>query len=238
MRLRRHAIRALALTGALLALSVPVLSATSGGSGFGFAIPVSACSGPDNTCSATSTISGTVGSFYSGITISPQTSNDVETQLCGEPGTNPSCPSTVTIPANLAFGISDYRGQAQGLSVFVGGPGTIFQSAPGTPAMYSFSVGGSAFVIAPPGPSTTNSCFGACSPLVANPLSVGMNLAAPVCVASAAENLGDYGLADYGVNVPYNIVLSGFAAEEYGLLPGRYTTAIPISYQEGSPTAC
>jgi hypothetical protein len=191
------------------------------------------------TCSATSTISGTVGSFYSGITISPQTSNDVETQLCGEPGTNPSCPSTVTIPASLSFGIADFRGQAQGLSVFVGGPGTGFDSAPGTPPQYTLHVGGDAFTIVPPGPVTTlNGCFGSCAPLTADPSAVGQNLANPVRVAYQCQMLSDYGLADYGVQVPYNIVLAGFAAEAYGLQAGLYQTTIPVSYLEGQPAGC
>lgn len=230
--MRRKAFRSLILAGALVALSVPVFSVAPSIPGLGsFLTSVSACSNPG--CIITGTITGTVGTFYSPITIQTSPSNEVESQLCGQPGTD-TCPSPVVIPGMLSFGVSDNRGQSQGFTVFVGGPGTSFASAPGTPSGVAISVDGSAFTVTGDSASLT-SCFGltGCAPIVPLASAVGMNLSNPVAVAQQCTNLSDYGNGMYTVGVDYNITLSGQTAENFGLYSGVYDTAIPVSVGEG-----
>lgn len=231
--MRRHAFRTLILAGALATLSVPVFSVAPSIPGLGsFLTSVSACSNPG--CLITGTITGTVGTFYSPITIQTSPSNELELQLCGQPGSSENCPNPVVIPGMLSFGVSDNRGQSQGFTVFVGGPGTSFASAPGTPPGVAISVDGSAFTVTGDSASLT-SCFGltGCAPIVPLGSAIGQTLAAPVAVAQQCTVLSDYGNGMYTVGVDYNITLSGQTAENFGLYSGVYDTAIPVSVGEG-----
>ena len=220
--MRRNAFRALVLAGALVALSVPVMSITS----------VSACTGTEGSCTTDGSISGTVSSYYSGITLQTWPSDEVETQLCGQPGTG-DCAIPVVIPASLSFGISDNRGQSQGFLVSVGGSGTSFASAPGTPSSRSITLDGDAFTIDSVS-ATNGGCFGDCAPITALNSAVGQDMEFSVPVACQSPTPADLGNAMYGIGVDYHITLDGQDAENFGLFPGMYVTNVSVSVTEGT----
>jgi hypothetical protein len=110
--MRKHAFRALILVAALVALSIPVFSATT----------TSACDVNSlNTCTGSSTGSGSIDTVTSPMTFTVGTAAFSETALAGE--------VDYSIPGSLSIALQDMRGDNSGFVVQLLSGGA---SAPGT----------------------------------------------------------------------------------------------------------
>jgi hypothetical protein len=218
--MRRNAFRALVVAGAVMALSIPVLTA-----------PNSAAACSNAGCSVTITGSSTWDVF-----ISPLTAT-IGTAVFAESQTGPELPlsSSVTIPGSLGFTVYDLRGNNQGFVAYLSCTGaasslpcmtsSLAPTGNGAQIMASqFTVGGVASV-------QTIPFFGDGAGAGVAIDSTGGTLDAmqPVAGECPAEVIGQ---GIYNVTVPLNLTLSGLQVE-YLTLPVSWTGNFDLTIVEG-----
>lgn len=212
--MRRHSLRALALVGALTALSLPVFAATQ---------TASACAEPN--CQIIVPIGGVpVDTYYSPISATSNGASFAETALTGEQ-------TTIIVPGTLSLSIADWRGNNQGFDVQVYSDGFTNSLANG------FSIPATDLTVAGVTPVLTT-CMGVgvvgCSDLSAAPGAVGMMLDATtnpvVAVACPAEAIG-FGMYNLGVDM--TLTLTGTDAEIFGSAPASWYTDFFVTINEG-----
>lgn len=214
--MRRQALRALVLIGALGALSVPVFSATQS---------ASACSNPG--CVIGVPIGGVpIDTFYSPITITASAAWFDETQLRGEPH-----PAAVSVPGGVTLSVADWRGNNQGWDAFLGSSGISGPNGNTFPASALAVTGVSA---------ADTGCMGlyapTCSSAVPNASAIGATLDTSPVVAYACPVVGmGFGTHDVGANLSLN--LTGTAAELFASAPASWYTNLTVSVEEGTSAA-
>jgi len=218
--MRRNAFRALVVAGAVMALSLPVLTAPNS---------ASACSNAG--CSITITGSSTWDVF-----ISPLTAT-IGTAVFNEVATAAELPltATVVIPGSLGFTVFDLRGNNEGFIAYLSCTG----AAAGLPCMTSSKspvgngaqIGAGQFTIAGAATVTTIPFFG-------DGVGVGVNLATPGSSLAAMEPVAGecpaqvIGQGIYNVTVPLNMTLSGLQVE-FLTLPVSWTGNFDLTIVEG-----
>ena len=214
--MRRYALRAMVLAGALTALSVPVFSATQ---------QASACSNPG--CVVGVPIGGVpIDTFYSPITITASAAWFDETQLSGEPH-----PAAVSVPGGLTLSVADWRGNNQGWDAYISSSGVSGPNGNAFPASALAVTGVSA---------ADTGCMGLYSPMcssaTANSGAIGATLDTSPVLAYACPVVGmGFGTHDVGANLSLN--LSGTAAELFASPPASWYANFTVSVEEGTSAA-
>jgi len=218
--MRRNAFRALVVAGAVMALSLPVLTAPNS---------ASACSNAG--CSVTITGSSTWDVFISPLTATIGTAVFTEAQTARElPIT-----SSVVIPGSLGFTVFDLRGNNQGFVAFLSCTG----AASGAPCMTSSlapsgngaQIAASQFTIASTASVQTVPFFGVGVGVgvAINSTGGSLNMMQPVAGECPAQTIGQ---GIYNVTVPLNLTLSGLQVE-YLTLPVSWTGNFDLTIVEG-----
>lgn len=213
--MRRHSLRALALVGALTALSLPVFAATQ---------TASACAEPG--CQIIVPIGGVpVDTYYSPISATSNGASFAETALAGQV-------SPIIIPGSLSVSIADWRGNNQGFDVQVYSDGFSSSLANG------YVIPATDLTVAGVTPVLT-ACMGVgvvgCSTLGTAPGAIGATLDAAtnpvVAVACPAEAIG-FGMYNLGVDM--TLTLNGTDAEIFGSAPASWYTDFFVTINEGA----
>jgi hypothetical protein len=219
--MRRHAFRALILAGALVAVSLPVVSGTL--------TPASACSNPGCTTSGGST-GPILDTYYSPITVTVGATTINEYQLTGEP-TGP-----VTLPGNsLTISINDRRGNNEGWALSLTSGGLFCTDANFCAgATGGIDIPASDLQVTASDPSLV-SCVGLCATAVGTGVDSTLDGNPVVAYACPAELIG---MGLYSVPVTFNVNLSLQEAENFYFFPasygGSFTATVDESLAPGS----
>jgi hypothetical protein len=219
--MRRNAFRALVVAGAVMALSIPVLTA-----------PNSAAACSNAGCSVTITGSSTWDVFISPLTATIGTAVFNEVQTATELPLN----STVVIPGSLGFTVYDLRGNNQGFVAYLSCTG----AASGLPCMTSSlspigngaQIAASQFAIGGSGVAVQTIPFfgdGVGAGVAINSTGGTLDMMQPVAGECPAEVIGQ---GIYNVTVPLNLTLSGLQVE-FLTLPVSWTGNFDLTIVEG-----
>lgn len=218
--MRSKLFRALALAGALTALSIPVASATH----------VAACS-TGSTCSTSSSGTGSLDSFVSPLSVSSPTSN-IERPTSAQT-------TAITLTGYVGFSVTDPRGNDQGFAVSLSTSGYSSSlvstdvsasdvSVVGTPSVDLTCFTREALVCAPAmgyyDPSAQSESLDTTSS------SLGTFDGPIVAVQCPLESIG-FGV--YSVMVPIQVSMTGMTAELFGSLPFSYDATYTATVYEG-----
>jgi hypothetical protein len=208
-------LRALALVGALTALSLPVFAATQ---------TASACAEP--SCQIIVPIGGVpVDTYYSPISATSNGASFNETALAGQV-------APIVVPGSLSISIADWRGNNQGLDVQVYSDGFSSSLANGyvIPAT-DLTVAGVNAVL--------TTCMGVgvvgCSSIGTAPGAIGAMLDAatnPVVAVACPDEAIGFGM--YNVGVDMTLTLNGTDAEIFGSAPASWYTDFFVTINEGA----
>lgn len=212
--MRRHSLRALALVGALTALSLPVFAATQ---------TASACAEPG--CQIIVPIGGVpVDTYYSPISATSNGASFAETALAGQV-------SPIIIPGSLSVSIADWRGNNQGFDVQVYSDGFNSSLADG------YTIPATDLTVSAV-TSTLTACLGegtpGCSSIDTAPGAVGSMLDSatnPVIAVACPISATDDGL--YNVDLAMDLNLNGTDAEIFGSTPASWYTNFYVTINEG-----
>jgi hypothetical protein len=225
--MRRHALRALVLAGALVALSVPVFHLTS---------TASACDVYTlNNCTTTSTVSGIGDTVTSPLTFTVSTPAFSETILAGE--------VPYLVPGSLSIGVSDMRGNNSGFVVLLSanagvGPGAnVTIPASDYTVTSSTATNGFCGISAPGGACETLSAYTPTSDL-SSPQVVG-------CAPYLATGQEGYGMYTLDEGILLSVPLSQQPLNEiFGTNPKEWIHSFNVEVATGptgaalAPTGC
>lgn len=202
----RSLFRAVVVSGALVALSVPALNAAQ----------VSACSNPG--CTTTTTISGVIDTYVSPIQLSQASATIAERATTAQV-------ATVSLAGNVAFTVLDARGNNQGFVAMLQANGFSSSLFPLLP------IPGSAVTVTAL-PAVVLTAYG---PMASGP-GLGVlptaNLGTPqtVAVECPIEAIGE---GSYAISVPINVTVTGLTAEKLGSYPASWFGSFTASVVEG-----
>jgi hypothetical protein len=219
-KMRRNAFRALVVAGAVMALSVPVLTAPN---------TASACSQPGGLCTVTITGSSTWDTFISPLTATIGTAVFTEFQTARQlPLT-----ASVTIPGSLGFTVFDLRGNNQGFVAFLSCTfGAACMTSSLSPSNNGAQISASQFAIGGLASVQTLQLFGDSVGLgVAIPSTGGtLDMQQPVAGECPREEIGQ---GIYNVTVPLSMTLSGLQVE-FLTLPVSWFGNFNLTIVEGT----
>lgn len=217
--MRRHALRALILSGALVALSIPVFNAVS----------VSACDvNVLNSCTGSSGGSGILDTVTSPMTFTVGTASFSETALAGE--------VAYSIPGSLSIALQDMRGNNSGFAVQLSANDA---SAPGANVVIpasDFTVTSSTATNGFCGVSATG---GACETLVGILPTGDLSSPQTIGVACALTNGAEgYGMFTLDEGLLLGIPLSQQPLNEiFGTNPKEWNISFNVSVLQGAAGA-
>ncbi len=219
--MQRNAIRALFVTAALAAMSLPVFSATSG-SGSGLISIARADSNPGGVI--TGTIPTGIDTYNSPITLTVGNSTILERQATVQP----TGPVTLT-GGSFSLSIDDPRNNNEG---FVVGARANDQTA--VIGNGTLTIPGSDFTLTSVN-ATETSCFGpgprGCEMIMPNTAAVGSNLGTLQTVAYACP-VASIAHGMYDVGLGFNVVLPLATAEDFNAFNASYNGSFTVSVDE------
>lgn len=216
LEMRSKFIRALAVAGALTALSIPVVNAGQ----------ASACS-TGATCSTSNNGGGTLDSYVSPLSVSSPTSNI-------ERATTAQVPGTITLNGTVGFTVEDPRGNDQGFAVALSS--TDYNSS-----LFNFKPAVAASAVNVTGPAAVvMTCF--TNPLEGLACAAAHGYYDPAAQAETMDAnpivavqcpTQSIGFGAYAVNVPISAKVTGTAAELFGSLPVSLDATYMATVYEG-----
>jgi hypothetical protein len=214
--MRRHSLRALALVGALTALSLPVFAATQ---------TASACSTPN--CQVIVPIGGVpVDTFFSPISATSNGATFAETQITGEQT------APIVVPGSLSVSINDQRGNNQGLDVELSSTGFSSSLSLVTIPATDLSITAVTSTLTFCGPLVNSGCSSIGTAPGAVGATLGGTVPVPVAVACPAEAIG-MGMYDVGVDMNLTLQPGTPEAEAFEFAPISWFGNFTVTINEG-----